>query len=223
MPDYEKLKTLIPLHLLEEDAVKQIETNLDVPFLKKMVILPDCHSGYDLPVGAAALLDGYVSASYVGVDIGCGMCTVKTPISADDLNEEDKINIFKLTYKKIPVGFERRKKGLPYSKFYSASGDKNLEKEVNDILNISLGTLGGGNHFIEYGKSMNDGHLYVTIHSGSRHLGKLIADYYVKKGRFLPIDSDDGLNYWEDMTFAVEYALTNRKKMLEIINKNGFV
>ncbi len=218
--DYsDKLKTLIPLHLLEEEAVQQIKANLEVPFLKKLVILPDCHSGYDLPVGAAALLDGYVSASYVGVDIGCGMCTVKTPIEAGTLNEEDKKHIFRLTYKKIPVGYERRKQGLPYKKFYSASGDKELNKAVNEILNISLGTLGGGNHFIEYGVSEKNGHLYVTIHSGSRHLGKLIADYYSRMARFFPVDSEAGLNYWEDMTFAIEYALENRKRMLEIILK----
>jgi len=219
MKNVEKLKTLIPLTLLEDEALKQIEKNLEVPFLKKLVILPDCHSGYDLPVGAVALLDGYVSASYVGVDIGCGMCSVRTPIKVDSLNEKDKKHIFEQTYKKIPVGFERRKKGLPYRKFYSASGDKHLNKSVNEILNISLGTLGGGNHFIEYGKSEKDGNLYVTIHSGSRHLGKLIADFYIKRGRFLPVDSEDGINYWEDMTFAIEYALENRKIMLEIILK----
>ncbi len=219
MDNYDKLKTLIPLHLLEEEALKQIEANLKVPFLKKLVILPDCHSGYDLPVGAVALLEGYVSASYVGVDIGCGMCTVRTPVLAKELSEKDKKRIFELTYEKIPVGFERRKRGLPYKKFYSASGDKKLNKAANEILNISLGTLGGGNHFIEYGESEKNGHLYVTIHSGSRHLGKLIADHYSRIARFLPVDSDDGLNYWEDMSFAIEYALENRKKMLEIILK----
>ncbi len=219
MENRNKLKTLIPLELLEEEAVKQIENNLKVPFLKKLVILPDCHSGYDLPVGAAALLESYVSPSYVGVDIGCGMCTVKTPIMANDLTEKEKKNIFNLVYEKIPVGFERRKTPLHYQKFYSASGDKNLEKEANKIINISLGTLGGGNHFIEFGKSQKNGHLYITIHSGSRHLGKLIADFYVKRGRFLAIDSEDGLNYWEDMTFAIEYALANRKTMMEIILK----
>jgi tRNA-splicing ligase RtcB len=219
MGNYEKLKTLIPLELLEAEAIKQIENNLKVPFLKKLVILPDCHSGYDLPVGAAALLDGYVSPSYVGVDIGCGMCTVKTPIVADELKEKDKEHIFKQVYQKIPVGFKRRKTPLPYKKFYSASGDKKLEKEANKIINISLGTLGGGNHFIEFGKSEKNGYLYITIHSGSRHLGKLIADFYIKRGRFLAIDSKDGLNYWEDMTFAIEYALANRKFMMDIILK----
>ena len=213
----EKLKTLIPLDYLEEEAIKQIERNLEVPFLKKLVILPDCHSGYDLPVGAAALLDGYISPSYVGVDIGCGMCSVKTPIKAKELTAKEKQHIFNEVYNKIPVGFEGRKKGLDYKKFYSASGNKDLNKKANEIINISLGTLGGGNHFIEFGESQKNGYLYITIHSGSRHLGKLIADFYTQKSRFLSIDSDDGLNYWEDMNFAIEFALSNRKTMLDII------
>ena len=76
----EKLSTLIPLEELEYEAISQIDALLEHDFVKKVAIMPDCHTGYDLPIGAVAKLDGVISPSYVGMDVGCGMCYVDTKI-----------------------------------------------------------------------------------------------------------------------------------------------
>ena len=77
-PDNDKLVSLIPMQELEYEAQQQIYNNLKLDFLKKMAIMPDCHAGYCLPIGAVALLDSLISPEYGGYDLGCGMCTVIT-------------------------------------------------------------------------------------------------------------------------------------------------
>lgn len=235
---HEKLESLIPLEQIEADALKQIYNALENDFLKKLVIMPDVHTGYDLPIGGVALLDGMISPSYVGYDIGCGMTNITTNIKAGDLlkDERGKIEIFNKVYRSIPVGFESRKKrisentlrdffgeNLPSDGLYkSPCGDKNLTKNLNDRLYSQLGTLGGGNHFIEIGQD-KDKNLSITIHSGSRNLGHKVASFYMEKGSFLELDSDLGRSYTEDMNFALYFALANRKCMMaEVLGILGF-
>ncbi|WP_457625006.1 RtcB family protein [Persephonella sp.] len=216
----EKIKSLIELDEIEPEALKQIYDVASVDIVKKLAIMPDVHAGYDLCIGGVALVDGHISPSFVGYDIGCGMCFVDTGIKTDEIfkSKKDKEKIAQEIYREIPVGKNIRKKPLDYTPFRSASGDKNLDKKVNDKLFHSLGTLGSGNHFIEMGENL-EGNLCITIHSGSRNIGHSIASYYMKKGRFLPIDSFWGGAYLQDMNFALEYALENRLTMMKIILK----
>ncbi len=216
----EKIKSLIDLTEIEPEAVKQIYDVASLDIVKKLAIMPDVHAGYDLCIGGVALVEDHISPSFVGYDIGCGMCFVNTDIDTGQIfrSKKDRENIAQEIYREIPVGKNIRKKPLDYTPFRSASGDKNLEKKVNDKLFLSLGTLGSGNHFIEIGENL-EGKVCITIHSGSRNIGHSIASFYMKKGRFLPLDSDIGKAYLEDMNFALEYALENRLTMMKKILK----
>ncbi|NPA58125.1 MAG: RtcB family protein [Aquificae bacterium] len=216
----EKVKSLIDLQEIEAEALKQIMDVASLDIVKKLAVMPDVHAGYDLCIGGVALVDGHISPSFVGYDIGCGMCFVDTGVKAEEVlrTKKDRERVVGEIYRQIPVGREIRKKPLDYTPFRSASGDKSLEKKVNDKLFHSLGTLGSGNHFIELGENL-EGNLCITIHSGSRNIGHTVASFYMKKGRFLPVDSFWGQAYLKDMDFCLNYALDNRLKMMEIILK----
>jgi len=219
----DKLETLIPLEDLEESAVDQIHTALAQPFLKKLVIMPDCHTGYDLPIGAIALLDGVISPSYVGYDIGCGMCSVVTDLKAADLDHRARTDLFDRIYKAIPCGVGGYHEGRKDETFTSASGSNKLDDRVSSRLNSQMGTLGGGNHFIELGEN-KEGFLSITIHSGSRNPGWVTAQYWMDfakadpefDGGFLRLDSSNGRAYVEDMNYFLLYALENRLRMMAV-------
>jgi len=228
MANLEKLKSLIPIHEIEQSAQTQIYNNLELDFLKILAIMPDVHMGYTLPIGGVALLDDVISPEYVGYDIGCGMCCVITDMIAKDIKEKKRIKIFDKLYDTIPVGVGvPRESGIPNDHFESASGDKDLNKKVNMKQYIQMGTLGGGNHFIELGES-RDGFVVATIHSGSRNIGHSIADYYMKLSRvedkdlpngFFRLDGEFGQAYKKDLDFALNYALYNRMFMMTDVLK----
>ena len=226
-----KLKSLLPLSEIENDAQQQIYQALALDEVKKLVIMPDCHAGYDLPIGAVAPVDGALSPGYVGYDIGCGMCSVNTgipwqecvPIQWDKRKElHDRIK------QVIPVGFNKRPaRHKEAGSFKSASGDKALSTMVDKNVGLQLGTLGGGNHFIEIGRNRQN-RLCITIHSGSRRCGYDIGEYYMKqaaalKSRFFRLESDLGQAYLQDMNYFLKFALENRQIMIkEILNILGF-
>ncbi len=223
----EKLHSLVPIHLLEQGAQQQIYNALDLDFLIKLAVMPDCHKGYTLPIGGVALLDNVISPEYVGYDIGCGMCFILTRLKADKFfnNKKKKIKFFDEIYKRIPVGFNSGDKQHRYKRFKNASGDKDLANKVEDRIYIQLGTLGGGNHFIEVGVN-TEGYITVTIHSGSRNPGHSIASYYMKLSKhvdahlpkgFLDLKSECGQQYLHDMNYALDYALENRTIMMRCI------
>lgn len=229
----DKLSSLIPLHLLEQSAQKQIYDTLNLDFLIKLAVMPDCHTGYTLPIGGVALLDNVISPEYVGYDIGCGMCFIITRFLASKFfkNEKKKLKLFDEIYKRVPVGFNSRETSLNYEDFKTPSKDKNLINKVESKLYIQLGTLGSGNHFIEIGVNM-EGYITITIHSGSRNIGHSIASYYMEKSKlsdpdlpkgFLHLQSDIGQQYLHDMNFALKYALENRKVMMkEVLSLFGY-
>ncbi len=221
-----KLSTLIPIYLLELGAQQQIYNTLALDFLIKLAVMPDCHKGYTLPIGGVALLDRVVSANYVGYDIGCGMCYILTEILAKDFFKtlKSRVKMFESIYKTIPCGVGgATNKQVDYNKFKSASGDKKLTDRVESRLYVQLGTLGSGNHFIEIGVN-KEGFITITIHSGSRNIGYSIADHYMKLSKFVDRDlpkeflhlhGEHGDQYLRDMQFALDYALENRKIMME--------
>lgn len=229
MTKLKKLNSLIPIHELEQEAQRQILAALELDFLLRLAIMPDCHTGYTLPIGGVALLHNVISPEYVGYDIGCGMCYIVTDIKARDFFKKDrhKIKMFDDIYKAVPVGFNSNIVEIPYKYFLSASKNKNLDKKVDSRLRVQLGTLGSGNHFIEIGEN-TEGFVTVTIHSGSRNIGHSIASYYMKLSKkvdkdipngFLHLNGDYGQQYLQDMNFALEYALENRKRMMQQVLK----
>ena len=211
----------IPKENIEWEALKQVKNIEELDCLKSFAIMPDVHAGYDMPIGGVALLDGQISPSFVGYDIGCGMSHINTKVLLDktDTGYDDLRNrIFDEIYKQVPVGFNSLPKPVDYVKeeFKSASGDTELTKTVKNKIQTQYGTLGGGNHFIEIG--LNDrNEMGITIHSGSRNAGHTVAEFYMKKGRMFDIESELGQAYLIDMNYCLEFALENRKRMMRVI------
>jgi len=219
MENEHKLSSLIDIDKIESSAIEQIEDNLQHDFLIKMAIMPDIHCGYDLPIGVAVLLDGHISPSYVGYDIGCGMTMVNTGLNKEIMTDKFCSEILNLVPKVVPVGVGAvhvRDRFPILQNYQLACEDKELQTRLDAKYNSQSGTLGSGNHFIEFGYNSSD-EVCVTIHSGSRGSGWVTADWYMKKARFLKTDSELGQAYIEDMNHFLEYALLNRKRMMQLL------
>ena len=165
-------------NVIENEAVEQIKTLCNQEFItgSKIRIMPDVHSGAGCTIGTTMTITDKVIPNLVGVDIGCGMETVMITDKEIDLEKLDK-----LIYEKIPSGHNIRK--IPHELIneidlnqLKCTGHVKMDRAIR-----SIGTLGGGNHFIEAGKD-EEGNIYITVHSGSRHLGLEVASYYQKMG-----------------------------------------
>lgn len=163
---------------IEDKARKQIDTLLSLPAFAecKVRIMPDVHAGAGCVIGFTADLGNKVIPNIVGVDIGCGMLTI--PLDEQDIDFEKLDDVIN---EQIPHGMDVRHEALP--EFYRYFDLKDLHcydaLRNTDWIEKSLGTLGGGNHFIEIDRD-DDGRLYLVIHTGSRNLGKQVADYWQK-------------------------------------------
>ena len=168
-------------------------------------LMPDIHAGAGCTIGTTMTITNKVVPNLVGVDIGCGMET--TRIREDHL-ELQKLD--KLIYEKIPSGFDIRTKAHRYLDQIDLE-ELCCARHV-DILRAekSIGTLGGGNHFIEVDRD-DDGHLYVVIHSGSRHLGVEVAKYYQEEGYKALNRADDG----EIQQLITELKAAGRQKDIQ--------
>ncbi len=164
--------------VIEESATAQIKELCDQEFVRneKIRIMPDAHAGAGCVIGTTMTITDKIVPNLVGVDIGCGMETVKIKGKHIELMQLDK-----LIYRNIPSGFDVRDTPHRYSEQINLTELK-CAKYVNlDRAKKSLGTLGGGNHFIEVDKD-NDNNIYIVVHSGSRHLGVEVAKYYQEMG-----------------------------------------
>ena len=214
--------------------VQQCENLSKLPFAFRHVFLaPDGHCGYGMPIGGVLATKGVVICNAVGVDIGCGMCAVKTSLKVDQLDTATLKKIMGEIRKVVPVGFGHHQEpqaiaGMPYREAFNVYPI--IDREHQSSLH-QLGTLGGGNHFIEIQKDSND-FVWIMIHSGSRNLGKKVADYYNGLAvalnekwfssvptkwelAFLPMDSGEGQAYLREMNYCVDFALANRKLMMD--------
>lgn len=219
--DEGKVTTLLPIHEIEAGAVKQFLDVLENDFVKKIAIMPDVHQGYTLPIGGVALTEGIISPAFVGYDIGCGMIHLNLNVNRHQLGLQSREDLEELGEKiknDIPLGFDRHTESKEYPRPFVSFYDE-LTEEVLKTQDYQYGTLGGGNHFIEIG--MNDKKkIGITIHSGSRKAGHTIGGFYMKKGSYLDLDSEEGQNYLKDMNWALQYALDNRLEMLRSILLN---
>jgi len=164
--------------ILEEGASSQIKTLCNQEFVKesKIRIMPDVHAGAGCTIGTTMSITDKVVPNLVGVDIGCGMETISISNKRLELQKLDK-----LIYENIPSGFEVRKTPHRYNEQIDLTQLCCLKAVQLDRAQKSIGTLGGGNHFIEVNKD-DEGHQYVVVHSGSRHLGLEVAKYYQEAG-----------------------------------------
>ncbi len=225
----EKLTTLIKLELLEEEAQNQIWRNVNLKEVLSMSIMPDCHTGYDIPIGSVIITNpNIICPSYVGFDLFCGICHINTKVNVNDLFPKEKLKQKALDkiIETIPsgVGKNHTKIKYEYPDFKSLSGDSELTKTVNNLNKLQLGTLGSGNHFIEIGINKNN-EVGITIHSGSRGCGYKVAEYYMNKKfeKFLKLDTEIGQAYVHDFIFFENWAYKNRSLMLyEVLKILGF-
>ncbi len=229
MKKTDKLYSLLPLEEIEPGALQQIFNNLVDDRVLRMAIMPDVHQGYDLPIGGVALVDGHICPSYVGYDIGCGMCAVNTGVLATDIlpDRASREKLFKAINRTIPVGLGGNRSATKYPEFKSAIADKKLVAKVNKGVMTQLGTLGSGNHFIEV-SSDQQGLCWVTLHSGSRNAGHTVGTIYMahakrRRDRFLDLESELGQAYLHDMIYCLDFALENRRRMMaDILDLLGF-
>ena len=160
--------------VIEEAAISQIITlcNQESCAGSKIRIMPDVHAGKGCTVGTTMTVTDKVIPNLVGVDIGCGMETVKLKEKYIEPQALDKF-----IYANIPSGFNIRKSAHRYLDQVDLSELYCFKHIDQTRAELSLGTLGGGNHFIEADRGSN-GEIYIVIHSGSRHLGLETANYY---------------------------------------------
>ncbi|MGL5435684.1 MAG: RtcB family protein [Lachnospiraceae bacterium] len=233
---------------IEESCLEQAYHLADLPFIHKWVcLMPDTHTGMGMPIGGVIATDGVIIPNAVGVDIGCGMNFVATDIKANELKEVMTGNgtlvqtIVADIMRNVPVGFNSHKEKQPSMVLDQALSQADRYQSNPELFPLiegayyQVGTLGGGNHFIELQEDQ-DGYLGIMLHSGSRRFGKSICDAYHKKARdlnnlwhsqvpdeyrlsFLPINSREGRHYITWMNLAMDYAFENRTRMMERVKE----
>lgn len=222
---------------VDPHAMKEIVNLSTLPFIfHHLAFMPDVHGGKGMPIGGVLATKGVVIPNAVGVDIGCGMCAVKTSLKVEDIPQEVlRKQILRGIRKQIPLGFDHHKEAQDESKMPQGFDIDRLTvvKRQYESAKKQVGTLGGGNHFIELQKDV-EGTLWVMIHSGSRNLGAQVGGFYNEKAKvmnrrwfssvapeidmaFLPMQSEEAHQYWNEMNYCVEFALCNRRLMMERI------
>jgi tRNA-splicing ligase RtcB (3'-phosphate/5'-hydroxy nucleic acid ligase) len=195
--------------------------------------MPDCHEGFGMPIGGVLATLDAVIPNAVGVDIGCGMCAVKTSLS------EISIPVLKEIMSKIrnmiPLGFNHHQYKQDIALMPSTNNlvSGGIVEQEFENARKQIGTLGGGNHFIEIQKG-SDNHIWLMVHSGSRNIGLKVADYYNKAAKklnlsinskdtvthdlaYLPADTLEAKNYLSEMQYCVDFAFANRRLMMNNI------
>lgn len=216
---------------LEAEAEAQVRQVASLPFIHSHIaVMPDAHAGRGSTIGTVIATRGAIIPACVGVDIGCGMCAVKTPLKAHQLKD---LNVLRHSIERsVPTG---------------RNGNKEVSGRVQDalctlgVLSIpqknlpltvaehQLGSLGGGNHFIEVCLDLNED-VWVMLHSGSRNLGKKIADIHISNAKnlmkkyfieipdpelaYLAQGTEEFNDYLKDLAFAQRYARANRNEMM---------
>ncbi|MFH0792597.1 MAG: RtcB family protein [bacterium] len=220
---------------LETSSREQFIHLASLPFIfKHVAAMPDAHTGIGAAVGSVFATQNEILPAAVGVDIGCGMCALPTRVQASRISLKDFDRIARKIFGAIPTGFKGHKaiRDWPSAPrgggFDYESSDPELTREIREKAAYKIGTLGGGNHFIELQRDPH-GNLWLMVHSGSRNIGKQIADHFIKTAKrlnkeerfdippglnFLRVDSEEGKNYLADMNWALAYAFENRRQIV---------
>ena len=228
---------------VESSALEQLKRMADLPVVHgHIAVMPDVHMGKGATVGSVIPTRAAIIPAAVGVDIGCGMCAVRTSLTASQLPESLR-QVRNQIERDVPVGFDMHSNKRV--RFKSASVVEPGLREILDrhpgITSKSpkkdswarqIGTLGGGNHFIELCLDEAD-RVWIMLHSGSRGIGNKIGQYFIGKAKeaiaktdvhlpdrdlaFLTEGSGLFADYWFALNWAQEYAARNRQEMLDIV------
>ncbi|MBN1386887.1 MAG: RtcB family protein [Bacteroidales bacterium] len=213
---------------IDEGALQQARNLANLPFTFKWVaIMADCHQGYGMPIGGVLATTDVIIPNAVGVDIGCGVCAVKT--SLESIEHNTLKNVMSGIRRRVPLGSNHHKKLQAWEGFKNAP-DVDIVQQELERSRYQLGTLGSGNHFMEI-QHGSDGYVWLMLHSGSRNFGLQIANEYHKKARklcemwnaslpdrdlaFLPVETREAKDYLDAMNFALDFARASRFTMIE--------
>lgn len=224
---------------IEEEAEKQLLQLASMPFVfKHVAVMPDVHVGRGSTIGTVYVSKDVIIPAAVGVDIGCGMAAVQTPFHLIRL--EGKLAELRHSIERsVPVGFHEHRDLVAQTEKWDGWSDfKNLTPHVQDLFKKAqhqLGTLGGGNHFIEICYD-EDERVWILLHSGSRHIGKTLADVHIDVAEelmklhdiklphrdfsYLRDGTRECTQYFHDVSWAQAYARKNRDIMLELITND---
>jgi tRNA-splicing ligase RtcB len=226
---------------IEAEALRQARNlgNLEVA-VDHAALMPDAHSGFGMPIGGVLFTDGAVVPYAIGVDIGCGVQIARTNLIWEDtLNPAKLRNVLRQIQRDVPTGFAVHKRApVTRDRLLDLMGlevPAALARAWLDRALVSLGTLGGGNHFLEVQRD-DANRVYFMLHSGSRNLGKQICDAFAKRAlevdraarrelpdpelAYLRFDEDeDATRYWDAMTFALRWAELNRRQMMDRVEE----
>lgn len=235
-----KIRTWAPIHEVESSALDQLKRIAALPWVfSHVAAMPDVHFGIGATVGSVIAMKNALAPSAVGVDIGCGMGAIKTGLMASDLpdslkeirHEFERAVPVGHNWHKIPAfertGFLKQECNELFKEMPTPS--KNGQKLENRAL-VQLGTLGGGNHFIELCLD-TEGCVWIMLHSGSRNIGKVLAEIHIEKAKKLAHNAelpDPALSvflagtpemqeYRKDLFWAQKYAMLNRKMMMALL------
>jgi tRNA-splicing ligase RtcB len=223
---------------LDPRTLEQATNVSNLPFaIDHVALMPDGHAGYGMPIGGVLFADKAVVPYAIGVDIGCGVALAETDLTVDDLRQGMLEKVLPEIDRGFPTGFYTLKTAVDREVALAEMGVAKPES-VKDVwfdrALSQLGTLGGGNHFLELQRD-EAGTVFVMLHSGSRNLGKTICDEFHKRAlaqdrawhsalphdelAYLPVGTDDFVGYWSAMEFALRFAEANRSRMLDVVER----
>jgi tRNA-splicing ligase RtcB (3'-phosphate/5'-hydroxy nucleic acid ligase) len=229
----DKAVLFLPPDTVEAAALAQIENTASMPFIfKHVAVMPDCHFGRGATVGTVLATQGAIIPAAVGVDIGCGMVAVKTPLGRGDIVDPPRVRHD--IERRIPMSAGRNNKKLSESAAGRVAQLEALARKdygsIDPAWTFQLGTLGGGNHFIELATD-EDGAVWVTLHSGSRGIGNRIGNLHIRRAQqraasdgivlpdrdlaYLTEHTREFDEYIADVRWAQEFARLNREEMMD--------
>lgn len=180
------MKSKIYSDTIEQDALLQFEAAMNLPCVIQGALMPDAHKGYSLPIGAVVKTKDEIFPGFVGYDIGCGVACLEL-----DINYV-KVNLLELKQhilNTVPIGFNKHTTPQDTSSLNFIGTSTKLQDIFSKKGKHQLGTLGGGNHFIEVGYMESSGNIAIVIHSGSRGFGHGVASHYMQEAASLAASS----------------------------------
>ncbi|QWY81893.1 RtcB-like RNA ligase [Microbacterium phage Honk] len=234
-------------HEVEAQALQQLRAVSELPGMYGLRVMPDVHFGKGATVGSVIAMEQALAPAAVGVDIGCGVNAVRTSLTLEDLDEADLKTLRARFEAVVPVGFAQHgspvkakavlgpRNAAPVERLLDRFGDLRASVSEHEAKAAAqLGTLGGGNHFIEL-TSDSTGRIWITLHSGSRGIGNLLAREHISRAMDDPRNADLPRHlrelslfykgtpeldaYLHDLRWAQEYAMHSRTLMMELVKR----